>query len=54
MGKTAGSENAAEPAKSGSLPATASNAPLMTLIGAIALGVASVVWVLRRRRTAQS
>jgi LPXTG-motif cell wall-anchored protein len=39
---------------SGSLPATASNNPLMALIGVLALGAFAILLVVRRRGAAQS
>ena len=47
-------KEASNPGRSGSLPATASNNPLMALIGVLALGAFTILLVFRRRGAARS
>ena len=49
-----GSPEAAQPAQAETLPATASNAPLMMVIGALSLAAFTGLLIYRRRRTARS
>jgi LPXTG-motif cell wall-anchored protein len=53
-GSSAPPREATTSGRSGSLPATASNNPLMALIGVLALGAFTILLVVRRRGAARS
>jgi len=53
-GSSAPPREASTSGHSGSLPATASNNPLMALIGVLALGAFTILLIVRRRGAAQS